>query len=194
MKVVFLMNRHLQATGLTHYLLAKFLSKGQKAIDATAGNGQDTLFLAQTVGPSGLVYAFDIQERALLTTQKLLKKNNCLQQVKLILAGHEKINNFVQEPVQAIIYNLGYLPGSNKEIITQGETTLLSLQQGMKLLNSGGIIAVTVYPGHPGGRKEADLIDKYVISLSVQTWQVMKWNRVNGNTAKSPYVLFIYKN
>ena len=188
------MNRYLQATGLTHYLLTKFLSKGQKVIDATAGNGHDTLFLAQSVGPLGLVYAFDIQERALQATQKVLEKNNCLQQVKLILAGHEKINNFVQEPVQAIIYNLGYLPGSNKEIITQGETTLLSLQQGMKLLNSGGIIAVTVYPGHPGGRKEADLIDKYVISLSVQTWQVMKWNRVNGNTAKSPYVLFIYKN
>ncbi|MGI6587806.1 MAG: class I SAM-dependent methyltransferase [Peptococcia bacterium] len=188
------MNKFLKATGFTHYLLSKFLSKGQKVIDATAGNGQDTLFLARTVGPLGLVYAFDIQENALQETKKILEKNNCLQQVKLIHAGHEKINKFVQEPVQAIIYNLGYLPGGNKEIITKGETTLLSLQQGMELLNSGGVVSLIIYPGHSGGEKEATIIEKYVTSLSSRTWQVMKWGRVNVDIAKAPYVLFIYKN
>lgn len=187
------MNRFLKATGFTHLLLEKFLLSGQKVIDATAGNGQDTLFLAQTVGAAGLVYAFDIQEKALQETKKLLEKNHCLQQVKLIHAGHEKIGKYVQEPVQAIIYNLGYLPGGNKEIITKGETTLLSLQQGMELLSAGGVISLIVYPGHPGGKQEADLIEEYVALLSPQTWQIMKWNRENGKRTKAPYVLFMYK-
>lgn len=32
-------------------------------VDATCGNGNDTLFLARIVGPSGTVYALDLQVR-----------------------------------------------------------------------------------------------------------------------------------
>jgi len=187
------MNSFLKATGFTHFLLEKFLRSGEIVIDATVGNGYDTLFLAQAVGASGLVYAFDIQENALQKTKILLEKNNCLQQVNLIHDGHEKISQYVREPVAAIIYNLGYLPGGNKEIITKGETTLLSLQQGMELLSSGGIISLIVYPGHPGGKKEADLLEQYLTSLSPRIWQVMKWSRVNGDRVKAPCFLCLHK-
>ena len=190
---MFLMNKLLKATGFTHNFLAQFLDNGQKVIDATSGNGQDTLFLAEAVGPSGVVYAFDIQEKALQTTKNLLAEHDCLEQVKLIHAGHEKIKEYVQDPVQAVIYNLGYLPGGNKEIITQGETTLLSLQQGTELLSSGGVISLIIYPGHPGGREEAELIEVYTGTLSPRRWQVLKWSRLNGDNINAPYVLFMLK-
>lgn len=193
MKVVFLMNKLLKATGFTQHLLAQFLCNGQKVIDATSGNGHDTLFLAKAVGSSGMVYAFDIQEQALQTTKELLTEHHCLQQVKLIHAGHENMQKYVQEPVQAIIYNLGYLPGGNKDIITRDETTLLSLQQGTELLSSGGVVSLIIYPGHPGGQKEAELIETYTAALSPQRWQVLKWSRVNGACDKAPYVLFLLK-
>jgi methylase of polypeptide subunit release factors len=187
------MNKLLKATGFTQHFLAEFLCNGQKVIDATTGNGHDTLFLAEAVGPLGVVYAFDIQEQALQTTKELLTEHHCLQQVKLIHAGHEKIKEYVRESVQAIIYNLGYLPGGNKEIITKGETTLLSLQQGTELLSSGGVIALIIYPGHPGGRKEAELIEAYTGALSPRRWQVLKWSRLNGDYVNAPYVLLMLK-
>jgi predicted methyltransferase len=187
------MNKLLKATGFSHHLLAQFLGNGQKVIDATTGNGYDTLFLAEAVGHSGLVYAFDIQEQALQKTRELLAEHHCLQQVKLIHAGHEKIKEYVREPVQAIVYNLGYLPGGNKKIITQAETTLLSLQQGTELLSPGGVISLIIYPGHPGGQKEAELIESYLGTLSPRRWQVLKWSRINGNYVKAPYVLFMLK-
>lgn len=187
------MNRFLKATGFTHLLLTQFLKTGQRVIDATAGNGHDTLFLAQAVGSLGFVYAFDIQEKALIETRKLLIKHNCLQQVKLIHDGHEKIRQYLQEPINAIIYNLGYLPGGNKEVITKGEITLLSLQQSMEILSTGGVISLTVYPGHAGGKSEAILLEDYLSTLSPHKWQVLKWCRINGDNVNAPFVLLLLK-
>lgn len=186
-------SRIFKVTDFSHLLLTQFLQKGHKVVDATAGNGYDTLFLAQTVGTDGLVYAFDIQKTALEKTKELLKKHNCLQQVKFIHDGHENIGKYVHDSLNAIIYNLGYLPGGNKEIITKGHTTLLSVQQGMELLSTGGVIILVAYPGHPGGKEEADLIEDYFRSLSPQEWQSMKWCRLNGNNLQYPYVLCLLK-
>ena len=96
------MNKLLKATGFSHHLLAQFLGNGQKVIDATTGNGYDTLFLAEAVGHSGLVYAFDIQEQALQKTRELLAEHHCLQQVKLIHAGHEKLRNMFGNPYKRL--------------------------------------------------------------------------------------------
>lgn len=187
------MNEFLKATGIVHFLLEKFLGEGQRVIDATAGNGHDTLFLAQAVGTSGQVYAFDIQGQALLETKKLLEKHNCLEQVTLIHDGHEKLCKYVNEPINVIMYNLGYLPGGNKSVITTRDTTLFSLKQGIDILSSGGVISLIVYPGHAGGDEEADAVEEFLASLSSQTWQIMKWCRVNEISQPAPYVLFIHK-
>ncbi len=186
-------SKYLFTTNLVHRLVALFLGPGEKAIDATMGKGKDTLFLAQTVGPNGVVYAFDIQKAALESTRQLLKENNCYSQVCLIQAGHETIRETISEPVQAIVYNLGYLPGGDKKIITRAETTLLSLKQSMELLNRGGIISLTVYPGHPGGAEEAALLNSYLSTLSTKSWQVMKWSKVNDPFQRAPYVIFLSK-
>ncbi|MDD2400687.1 MAG: class I SAM-dependent methyltransferase [Clostridia bacterium] len=183
----------LRAIKISHFLLEQFLVSGQTVVDATAGNGNDTLFLSKIVGTSGLVYAFDLQENALKETSELLKKNNCLNQVKIIHDGHENMDKHVNNPVQAIVYNLGYLPGGNKNIITKKETTLFSIQKGINLLSLGGVISIIVYPGHPGGLEEAICVQSYLKSLSYKIWDVMKWNTENEVYNKSPYLFFLHK-
>ena len=63
-------------TGLHKYFILEHLGEGDVAVDFTMGNGGDTLFLSKTVGESGRVYAFDIQEEALISTRAYLEENN----------------------------------------------------------------------------------------------------------------------
>ena len=55
----------MRVTEKAHAELDKILQCGDFAIDATLGNGYDTQFLAQKVGTSGHVYAFDIQKQSI---------------------------------------------------------------------------------------------------------------------------------
>jgi len=186
------MNRTLRATRMAHLLLNEFLNKGQTVIDATAGNGYDTLFLAQTVGKQGKVYAFDIQEQALQETKKLLEQRNCLEQVILIRDSHEKMDAYVEGSAAVIVYNLGYLPGGDKRITTTPKTTINSLKKGLELLAPGGIIQVTAYPGHPGGEEEARIVEEFLTALSCPPWHVLTYKRLNG-TRSAPYLLLVHK-
>jgi ubiquinone/menaquinone biosynthesis C-methylase UbiE len=152
-----------------HCSIAKQLQTGGIAIDATCGNGHDTLFLAQQVGATGKVYGFDIQQRALDLTALKLKEQQQFSQVELICAGHEKIEQYVQTQHQhhiaAIMFNLGYLPGSDKSIITQTETTLRALKTACRLLKSSGLISLIAYPGHQGGLLELESLQNWISGL-----------------------------
>ena len=72
-------------------ILADKLSAGDFVIDATAGNGHDSLFLAQQVGPSGRIFAFDIQQLAIDATRQRLEKHNTLAQVDLLQESHAQL-------------------------------------------------------------------------------------------------------
>ncbi len=150
---------------LSHEWVKARLTLGNRAIDATAGNGNDTLFLSQCVGKSGHVAAFDIQERAIVETRELLTREGC-KNVEVFQRGHEKmIETLGSEWVgatQAILFNLGYLPRSDKEITTRIETTLPALEASRTLLSSGGILVVTVYTKHAGGFEESVAVDKWL--------------------------------
>ena len=50
------------------------VKEGDICIDATAGNGNDTLVLCELVGDAGKVFAFDIQEMAVKNTRERLEK------------------------------------------------------------------------------------------------------------------------
>src|SRR5690554_5879880 len=128
----------------SHYLVQKVLKPGDHAIDATAGNGNDTLFLAKTVMETGQVYAFDIQEQALEITENLLKANKIFTGVQLIKAGHENMESIISSKVKAVMFNLGYLPGGDHRVITQPKTTLAGIRQAFNLLERGGIITITI--------------------------------------------------
>lgn len=175
-----------------HKLIAQSLSAGQVAVDATAGNGHDTLFLAQLVGPEGKVYAFDIQQQALDNTKARLAEAGCSGRVELLLIGHEQMKLHVSEPVHAVMFNLGYLPGTDHQVITQPDNTLKALHGAVQMLAPGGILSVVVYPGHSGGDQEAQQVDDWARSLSSQDFAVMRmqfWNR----QPTVPYLLVIEK-
>ncbi len=146
-------------------LLTEAIEDGDTVVDATAGNGHDTLFLAQLVGDNGQVFAFDVQKSAVdATLHRLL--DNALEHRALVLhTGHEHVAKHVQKPVAAAIFNLGYLPGSDHNIITKPNTTILAITDLLQLLKIGGLIILVIYHGHPGGKEERDAVIDYVSHL-----------------------------
>lgn len=151
----------IRITELAREQVGRVLQSGALAVDATAGNGRDTLFLAGLVGPEGHVYAFDIQEMALRKTALLLNQNKLAERVTLIRAGHETMAAHIDAPVTAVMFNLGYLPGGDHSIVTRPESTCLALAASLKLLQAGGLITLVLYSGHPQGKKEKEAVLDY---------------------------------
>jgi ubiquinone/menaquinone biosynthesis C-methylase UbiE len=154
--------------------LTEFLCKGAVAIDATAGNGHDTAFLAERVGKSGQVFAFDIQQQAIEHTRSRLQRQLMEQQVTLIVDSHENMLDHIPEiyfhKVAVIMFNLGYLPGSDKHCITHTDSTLAALEQAKCLVKPGGAISVMLYPGHAGGQQETNAVLEWRSKL-LHPWQ-----------------------
>lgn len=167
------------ATHIVNYLLPNWVHKGNIVIDATCGNGHDTLTLAQLVGESGKVYGFDIQKQALETTQNKLDQHACSTPVSLILDSHEHMQQHVSESVDFVIFNLGYLPRADKSITTRVESTLKAMNHGLELLKKHGIMVVVIYPGHAEGFREKQAILEYIQNIEQQKIDVMKIDFVN---------------
>lgn len=180
------------AVTISQRFVAQALGEGEIAVDATAGNGNDTLFLARTVGPQGQVYAFDIQEDALDKTRRRLAEAGELLQTRLIKDGHENLAQYVQGPVAAIMFNLGYLPRGNHEIITRPETTCRAIEAGLELLGPRGIMSIVVYSGHPGGDREAAEVESMVQKLNQTRFSVLRMDFVNRKH-NSPYLILVEK-
>jgi tRNA A58 N-methylase Trm61 len=160
-------------------ILESRLQPGDIVVDATAGNGHDTLFLARRVLPGGQVFAFDIQADAIRQTEIRLRDAEMdLTRVSLHVAGHETLAATlppsVHGQVRACMFNLGYLPGGDKARITQVETTLAAIQQALDLLAEDGVLTVVVYPGHEGGMEEAGKVTAWLGSLSPDIWEIQK--------------------
>lgn len=142
------------------------LGAGDTAVDFTMGNGNDTLFLSQTVGEGGHVYAFDIQEAAIASTAAHLAAAGAPRNYTLIHASHDRVREFVTEPIKAGMFNLGYLPGSgHKEVTTMRATTMPAVEAALELLDHDGILLVAVYPGHEEGEREGEMLDAYFRTL-----------------------------
>jgi methylase protein len=180
----------LEPIKIAHQLLRQLAKEGDVLVDATMGNGQDTLFLSQLVGESGCVYAFDIQIAALTRTRKLLQHHGAYN-VELIHDSHIYFSLYFTS-AKAFIYNLGYLPGGDKNITTEAENTLFSIQLALQLLETQGLIALVVYPGHKAGHYEANCIKHRLQNLSQQDYQVLHYQFIN-RSEKAPYAFFIRK-
>ena len=164
--------------------------KGGVAVDFTMGNGNDTLFLSRTVGESGRVYAFDIQQAALESTKKRLCEAGAPENYTLICASHHRVKEFVPERIKAGMFNLGYLPGGGKKAVTtMRETTMPAVEAAIDLLDKDGILNIAVYPGHPEGDLEGKMLEEYFESLSRFKVCVTKVKIVNSAT--SPYFFMI---
>lgn len=178
------------ALHFSHQLLKECVKNGDTVIDATMGNGYDTLFLAELVGSDGKVHAFDIQEQALKTTSQRLTEGNMLERVSLHLTGHEQVLDYLQpeEMIQAAIFNLGYLPNSDKNCITLPDTTKQALDGLLNHLKAKGRIIVVSYYGHEGGKEELQAVDDYCKSLPQENYNVLKYQFINQKN--QPPILF----
>lgn len=180
------------AVTLSHKFIEEVVYLGDTVIDATVGNGGDTVFLAQLVGSTGRVIGFDTQLVALERTENKLKELGLKQRVTLIHAGHENLKDYVKEPVKACMFNLGYLPGSDHSIITLPETTKAAVEQAMGLLERNGLITVVVYTGHEGGAEEAAVVAEMTRNLPQNLWDVAEITFPNRKN-DPPYLLTIQR-
>lgn len=168
------------------------LRPGDVAVDCTMGNGNDTAFLSESVGETGRVYAFDIQEAAIKSTRAHLATLGCPENYTLIHASHHRILEFVKESPKAVMFNLGYLPGSGKkQVTTLRETTMEAVRGALSILASDGILLVAVYPGHEEGRLEGEMLGEYFATLDRRLICCSCFKIVNSPT--SPYFYIVEK-
>lgn len=173
-------------------LLEMSVSEGDIAVDATAGNGHDTLFLANLVGDDGYVYAFDVQQEAVDATLHRLLDHALEHRAIVLKDGHENVANYIHKPVSAAIFNLGYLPGSNHEIVTKPNTTIQAIESLLKLLKVGGMIVLVVYHGHEGGKDERDEVIRYVSDLPQKHVHVLRYEFMNQKN-DPPFIIALEK-
>ncbi len=165
------------------------IGQGDTVVDFTMGNGHDTEFLSKTVGESGHVYAFDIQQSAVESTAKNLKAAGCPENYTLICDSHHNVKKYVQGPIKAGMFNLGWLPGGDKTITTMRETTMPAIEAAIDLLDDDAILNIAVYPGHPEGDAEGKMIEEYLETLS--RYHVCATKVKIVNSATSPYFFMI---
>lgn len=181
---------------LAHSYWIQLLQNGDTVIDATCGNGHDTLKIASFPAHLRALFAFDIQEEAIQNTTSLLKKHLPQEKwAKVILEKrcHSIFPSILQkESVKLIIYNLGYLPGGDKTKTTLETSTLTSIRQAQELLQPGGVISIACYPGHLEGEKEQEKILIYSSTLCPKEWSCCHHSWTNRR--KSPTLLLIQKN
>ncbi len=169
--------------GFSKKLLTAALSNGSIAIDATVGNGNDTAQLARMVGPTGRVYGFDVQKAALEHTAARLEHDGYADRVQLIHKGHESLNDAIDSDhvgkIQAVVFNLGFLPGSDESLITTPKNTLAALDASLQVLAPGGLISVICYTGHPGGAQEEQCVHAWCAKLDFNEYRVLRYDILN---------------
>ncbi len=188
------MLEHLSSiTKFAHFIVAGMVEPGDTVVDATCGNGHDTLFLAELVGKTGKVIGFDIQPIAIDSTHKQLKTKGYENWVSLYQESHANIDAHVQEPIKVCMFNLGYLPNSDRDIITESESTISAMRHVMELVMPGGLISIVAYKSHPGGLSEFQALQAFLNSLEEKQFKVSQYEMVNSK-ALSPSAFFIWKN
>ena len=181
------------ARALAEGYLRASIREGDSVIDATMGNGGDTRLLCRLVGPSGHVTAFDVQPEALRSTKAKLEADGLLDRATLILAGHETMGDHVAGPVQAVVFNFGWLPGADHAVTTRCETSLRAAEAALRLLAPDGIVSLCVYPGHEEGARELSALVRWSAGLPVREFNVLHHRFINAADS-TPNLILIQKN
>jgi len=171
--------------------IKRHLAPGGVAVDFTMGNGHDTAFLSRTVGESGKVYAFDIQIEAIESTRRTLLAEGCPDNVTLIHDSHENAALYIKEPINAGMFNLGYMPGGDKTKTTMRSSTIKAVRTAIELLAPGGAITVAVYPGHAEGAAEGEELARYFATLDKRNFSCTEVRIINSPS--SPYFTLVEK-
>lgn len=167
------------AIKLAKQLLIEKVKTAQCVVDTTAGNGRDTLFLAENSCSDAVVWAFDIQQAAIVHTKQLLETHNLLNKVRLIVDSHANLSSYITGNIDVAMFNLGYLPNADHKITTELQSTIMALRQILNVLSIGGIISLVTYSGHQAGYCEQKAIQEYLKSLSPEIFTVGCWSMIN---------------
>lgn len=174
---------------VAHALLRDRLAAARVAVDATCGNGHDTLYLARYSPAAAVVWAFDIQQEALAAAAARLEADGLAAKVSLVGACHSHLGRYVSGPVDVAMFNLGYRPGGDHAVTTTTPTTLAALRQALDLLAAGGLVSVVAYPGHAAGREENAAVAEYLAALPAKEFSAVRWQALNQKG--EPPVLYI---
>lgn len=176
-------------TEVAWMILRQAIRPGDLVIDATAGNGHDTVFLAECVGENGRVLAFDIQETAIRSAGARVGDAGYAERVEFHQCSHTAMGEFAAAAsVSAIMFNLGYLPGEDHERTTVAHETLAALAVAADLLKPGGSLSVVCYPGHPAGAEEATAVEAWMASLTHHGWRLARYAMM-GTLRPAPFLL-----
>ena len=178
---------------LAREILTRAIHPGDKVVDATMGNGHDTAYLCELVGETGHVFTFDVQEQALQMTEKRLMEAGLARRATLFLTGHEHLAEVVREPVQAVVFNLGWLPGGDHTVTTRWETTKAAVEAALSLLSPGGVLVLCVYPGHDEGERERQQLTPFLASLDNRLYNVLHQRFLNAAPG-APECFVVQKN
>ncbi|PKR78148.1 16S rRNA (cytosine(1402)-N(4))-methyltransferase [Halalkalibacillus sediminis] len=180
---------------LAHSILEESLREGDIVVDATLGNGHDSLFLSKIVRKEGAVYGFDIQEEAILQSKKLFQQEDA-QNIYTFNIGHENAADLLKqkevESIDGVIFNLGYLPGGDHTVTTLSRTTIIAFNDLFELLKPNKYIVFVVYPGHEQGNHESDSLVSHLSKIPAKDADIAKYQMVNRSEA-APYVIAVFK-
>lgn len=174
---------NIQITQWCAHFISRQVHPGDLCIDATMGNGNDTLLLSRLCEENGRVLAFDIQRSALEKTKERLLAAGAPLNYSLILDSHTNMAKYAREgSVSCIVFNLGYLPGGSHETATKAETSIPALERSLSLLQKGGLLSLCIYSGGDSGFEEKDAILSWLKKLPPRRFLVIKsdyYNRPN---------------
>lgn len=172
--------KHFSALNIIHRIIEEKVQPGDICIDATAGRGNDTLFLTKLVGETGHVTAFDIQQDAVDSTRALLEANGMSDRADVLLKSHSEMDEVCEEgTVSCITFNFGWLPKGDHNIFTNKSTSIPAIEKGMKLLKSGGIMTLIIYYGRETGFEERDALLEYLPTIDSSRYTVIEMSFVN---------------
>ena len=161
-------------TDWCRHFLTLHVKPGDLCIDATMGNGHDTLLLSQLTGPTGRVLAFDIQEIALQETKKRLDAQQADKNVTLLLESHTHMIDYADpETVSCIVFNFGYLPSGDHSIATHKDTSIQAIEQGLTLLKKHCLMSLCIYSGGDSGFEEKNAVLSYIKELDSKKYLVI---------------------
>lgn len=176
--------KNYQITSWCAHFIEDHVLPGDICMDATMGNGNDTLLLSRLCGENGQVFAFDIQPQALENTRKRLTEANAPQNYDLILESHIHMDKYAApDSVSCIVFNFGYLPGGDHTKATKSETSIPALETALKLLKKKGQLSLCIYSGGDSGFEERDAILEWLKNLDAKKYLVIKteyYNRPNN--------------
>ncbi|WP_291438604.1 class I SAM-dependent methyltransferase [Desulfovibrio sp.] len=172
-------------------------ASGPLLVDATAGNGHDSLFLLGAAPRNALLLAMDVQAQAVAATGDLLAAHGFAHAARVLHTGHECLADVLaalapedrQRPLVCAVFNLGWQPGGNKGLVTTPATSLPALEAALDTLAPGGCISLHCYTGHEGGAEEAAALEARVRGLPPRRWRVLALADANRERAAESLLL-----